>query len=92
VGKRRHCNSRALYHFYGKGNEKHPLGIGFFVHYRKLSSGNRGDFVSDRISHGVLRVRCVISLFLMRLHQLRRTVTTQKTNLWGIKTGIRLFS
>jgi len=33
------------------------LGTEFFVHYRKLSSVNRVEFVSDRVSHKVLRVR-----------------------------------
>jgi exonuclease III len=37
--------------FYGKGNESHQLGTGFFVHQRIVSATNRLECVSDRMSY-----------------------------------------
>jgi hypothetical protein len=50
--------AKDYYFHYGKGNENHQLGLGFFlVHQGITSAVTRVEFVSDRVSYIVLRGR-----------------------------------
>ena len=57
MGQRGHSKSRGLYFFLWKRNENHQLRTGVFVHQRIASAVKGVEFVSDRVSYIVLRVR-----------------------------------
>jgi hypothetical protein len=57
MGGQWHRTSRGINILYGKGNENHELGTGFFVHKRIISAVKRVEFVSDRMSYIILRGR-----------------------------------
>jgi hypothetical protein len=53
--------------FYGKGDEDHQLGAGFFVHKRITSAVWRVEFVSDRMSYIILRGRWC-NIIVLNMH------------------------
>jgi exonuclease III len=57
MGGRWHQTCGRIHIFYGKGNENHELGTGFFVHKRIISAVKRVESVSERMSYIILRGR-----------------------------------
>jgi hypothetical protein len=53
--------------FYGKENENHELGRGFFIHKRIILAVKRVDFVSDRMSYIILR-GCWCNIIVLNVH------------------------
>jgi hypothetical protein len=49
------------------GNENSDLGTGIFVHKRIISSVNRVEFVSDRMSYVILR-GCWCDIIVLNVH------------------------
>jgi len=63
VGQRGHCNGRGLYFFIWKRKRKSSNGNRVFVHRRKVSTVERVELFSYRVSYIVLRGRwCNVSV------------------------------
>jgi exonuclease III len=53
--------------FYRKGNENHELGTWLFVHKRIISAVKKVEFVSDKMSHIILR-GCWFHIIVLNVH------------------------
>jgi exonuclease III len=53
--------------FYGKRNENHQLGTGFFIQKRIISAVKSIEFVSDRMSYIILR-GCWFDIIVLNVH------------------------
>jgi exonuclease III len=53
--------------FYGKGNENHELGTGFFVHKRAIPAVKWVEFVNDRMSYIILS-GCWFHIIVLNVH------------------------
>jgi hypothetical protein len=54
--------------FYGNGNTTHHLATGFFKHQGIRSAVKRVEFISDRMSHIILRGCCCCDIIVLKVH------------------------
>jgi hypothetical protein len=60
--------------FYGKLNENHELGTGFFVHKRIISAVKKVEFIKDRMPYIILRGRW-FHIIVLNVHAPREDKT-----------------